>query len=402
LRAQHCDRRSDRQQEAGRQMVEAEARARSDWQRRRRRLVGRGEGVGVEVQFDRRIDLGEQAQQVPRVPPDPGHVLEERERVDPDREHLVAVDRPPPLPPHPGGQGAGEVAREVAEERQGDGEPPCHDRESVHQRRTRDRTHARCTIAAMDAVRVARDGPVAVLEMARPETGNALDGALVEALVEALTALPGSGARAAVLSGAGRHFSTGANLSELAPDAPLADRLADARRLGDLYATLLRCPLLTVAAVVMARLGGGFGLAAACDLHQLPDARPQFSGPAWLLALISVFLPRRVVGTRLAQLFFDPSPLGAAAAQAVGLVDEVADDPLTAARTRARSIAGRVSPSALAETKRLLLDQALPDLDERLAHAARVNAEQRADPECRRGVAAFLATRTFPDWLDDD
>ena len=257
----------------------------------------------------------------------------------------------------------------------------------------------------MDAVRVARDGPVAVLEMARPETGNALDSALVEALGAALAALPGSGARAAVLTGAGRHFSTGANLTELAADAPLADRLADARRLGNLYATLLRCPLLTVAAVHGAAYGGGFGLAAACDLViGAPDAKLQFSELrlGFVPALISVFLPRRVVGARLAQLFFDPSPLGAAAAQAVGLVDEVADDPLATACTRARSIAGRVSPSALAETKRLLLDQALPDLDERLAHAARVNAKQRADPECRRGVAAFLATRTFPDWLDDD
>jgi methylglutaconyl-CoA hydratase len=190
----------------------------------------------------------------------------------------------------------------------------------------------------MDAVRVARDGPVAVLEMARPETGNALDGALVEALVEALAALPGSGARAAVLSGAGRHFSTGANLSELAPDAPLADRLADARRLGDLYATLLRCPLLTVAAVHGAAYGGGFGLAAACDLViAAPDARLQFSELrlGFVPALISVFLPRRVVGTRLAQLFFDPSPLGAAAAQAVGLVDEVADDPRRGLHPRA-------------------------------------------------------------------
>jgi methylglutaconyl-CoA hydratase len=257
----------------------------------------------------------------------------------------------------------------------------------------------------MDAVRVARDGPVAVLEMARPETGNALDATLVEALGSALATLPGSGARAAVLTGAGRHFSTGANLAELAADAPLPERLADARRLGDLYAAVLRCPLLTVAAVHGAAYGGGLGLAAACDLViAAPAAKLQFSELrlGFVPALISVFLPRRVVVARLARMFFDPAPLAAAAAQAVGLVDEVAADPLAEALARARSIAARVSPSALAATKRLLLDQALPDLDERLAHAARVNAEQRGDPECRRGVATFLATRAFPAWLDDD
>jgi len=69
----------------------------------------------------------------------------------------------------------------------------------------------------MEAVRVTREGPVAVLELARPETGNALDRALVAALSAPLAALPASGARAAVLTGSGRHFSTGANLAELAP-----------------------------------------------------------------------------------------------------------------------------------------------------------------------------------------
>jgi methylglutaconyl-CoA hydratase len=257
----------------------------------------------------------------------------------------------------------------------------------------------------MDAVRVARDGPVAVLELTRPETGNALDGALVEAIAAGLATLPGSGARAAVLTGAGRHFSTGANLAELAADAPFPERLADTRRLGDLYAALLRCPLLTVAAVRGAAYGGGLGLAAACDLViAAPDAKLQFSELrlGFVPALISVFLPRRVPVARLARLFFDPSPLDGDAARATGLVDEVTDDPLAAARALARSIAARVSPSALAQTKRLLLDLTLPNLDERFAHAARVNAEQRADPQCLRGVAAFLATRTFRDWLEDD
>jgi methylglutaconyl-CoA hydratase len=150
--------------------------------------------------------------------------------------------------------------------------------------------------------------------------------------------------------------------------------------------------------------GGGLGLAAACDLViAAPDAKLQFSELrlGFVPALISVLLPRRVAPARLARLFFDPAPLGGDAARAAGLIDEVADDPFAEALARARSIVGRVSPSALARTKRLLLDQALPDLDERFAHAARANAEQRADPECRRGVAAFLATRTFPDWLEN-
>ncbi len=255
----------------------------------------------------------------------------------------------------------------------------------------------------MPLVNVKQDGPIVTVELARPERGNALSNALVAELAAALAEVPGAGARALILAGAGRHFCTGADLAELAAtaDAPEADRIADALGLGRVYAAILRCPLLTVAAVQGAAFGGGMGLAAACDLVVAgEDARIQFSEArlGFVPALISAFLPRRVPPARLAALFVDPEPLGPEAARGWGLVDEIAADPRTAAEWRAAEASRKVSADAVAETKRLLLELVLPDLDERLARAATVNARQRAHPECRRGLAAFLETRTFPDW----
>ncbi len=257
----------------------------------------------------------------------------------------------------------------------------------------------------MDPVNIAVDGPLASLELTRPETGNALEAALVEGLTLALARVSDDGARAVVLHGAGNHFCSGANLDELAAlaEAPHDERLADAKRLAELYAALLRCPLLTIAAVRGAAYGGGLGLAAACDVViASPDARLQFSEVrlGFVPALISVFLPRRLPLARLAHLFLDPEPLDATAAHAVGLVDEIAADPLARAHERALAFAAKSASGAVAETKRLLLANSLPNLGDQLAHAAQVNAEQRIHPECRRGVAHFLANRTFPDWLE--
>ena len=259
--------------------------------------------------------------------------------------------------------------------------------------------------SAMAAVNVSRTGLVTVLELARPETGNALETALVGELHAAVTAAPASGARALVLVGAGKHFCTGANLKELAQlnEASEEERLADAARLAAAYAAILRSPLLTVAAVHGAAYGGGFGLAGACDLViAAPDARFQFSEVrlGFVPALISVFLPRRLPAARLARYFLDPEPLDAAGALAAGLVDEIAAQPRERALERALEIARKTAPSAIAETKRLLLANTLPDLDVRLAHAARVNAAQRAHPECRRGIASLLAGAGFPTWLE--
>ncbi len=258
----------------------------------------------------------------------------------------------------------------------------------------------------MPLVNTETRGALAVLELRRPEAGNALSGALVAELTAAVAAAPASGARAVVLAGAGRHFCTGADLAELAAtaDAPEDDRLADAMRLAELYAALLRCPLVTAAAVHGAAFGGGAGLAAACDFVVAgDDARFQFSEGrlGFVPALISVFLTRRIAPARLAGPFLDPEPLGAEAARALGLADEVAGDARAAAEELATRACRKVAPTAAAETKRLELELTLPELDRRLALAARANARQRASAECRRGLARFLATKRFPDWLEE-
>jgi len=257
----------------------------------------------------------------------------------------------------------------------------------------------------MPSVNVLRHDAVTVLELARPQTGNALAAELVADLSSALATAAERGVRALVLTGSGKHFCTGADLRELAAgvETPAEQQAGDAARLAAVYTALLRCPLLTVAAVRGAAYGGGAGLAAACDLVIAgPDAAFQFSELrlGFVPALITAFLARRVVPATLARLYFDPGPLDPESAKRVGLVDEISPDPLTTAEERALAISRKVAPSAIAESKRLLLASALPRLDQQLAEAVHANARQRVHPECRRGVAEFLEKRAFPDWLE--
>lgn len=259
----------------------------------------------------------------------------------------------------------------------------------------------------MACVSVSQHGVVTVLTLNRPESGNALNMNLVKELLAIVTDAGRGAARAFVLAGAGAHFCAGADLEELAAsaDAPEQERLRQATVLGDLYGALLHCPLFTVAAVHGAAFGGGAGLAAACDLViAAPDARFQFSEVrlGFVPALVAALLPRRVPPPHLARMLLDPAPLAAGAAQLAGLVDELDPEPDATAIRRATEIARKAAPSAVAETKRLLLDFTLPQLDQHLAAAARLNARQRVHPECRRGVAHFRAQRSFPAWTEAD
>lgn len=256
-----------------------------------------------------------------------------------------------------------------------------------------------------------RDGPVTTLTLNDPDRANPLSGPLADALVAALgRASNDHRVRAVVLTGAGRHFSAGADLAALeriAGGGDAAANLEDSRRLERLFAAVIGHPQLTVAAVRGAAIAGGCGLATACDLV-VADRSARFAYTevkiGFIPALVSTFLTRRVTGCVARRLFLDPEMLDADRAAHIGLVDEVVEDgaAVEQARRLALSICRKASPAAIAATKRFLNDAVYPGWREALARAAEANALQRNHPECRLGVRTFLEHKRTPDWLDED
>ncbi len=256
-----------------------------------------------------------------------------------------------------------------------------------------------------DLVLKHRQGPLLTLTLSDPKRANPLSPELAaELTADLLTAAAQPEVRAVILTGAGRHFSAGADLAaleELAEGGNPAANQADSERLERLYAAVIGHPKLTVAAVTGAAVAGGCGLATACDLVVAePDSRFCYTEVkiGFIPALVSTFLSRRVSGNGVRRLLLDPEMLGAEQAMAIGLVDEIADDSLARAAEWAREICRKASPAALAATKKLLNDTVGLGWREALTVAAKANVSQRTHPECRHGVRTFLEHKTTPDW----
>ena len=240
----------------------------------------------------------------------------------------------------------------------------------------------------MQAVRSERDGPLLSIVLARPERRNAFDATVIGELAEAFAAV--GDARVVVLRGDGPSFSAGADLEWMRASVELSheENVADAERLRALLEAIDGCPAPVVARVHGHALGGGAGLVAASDIAiAAPDAVFGFTETVLGLvpAVISPFVRARM-GHAARRYFVTAERFDAGRALAIGLVDEVADDPDAAVQAAVAAVLAG-GPEAVRDAKLL----ARGGIEGRATSEA--IARRRASAEGQEGVRAVLERR---------
>ena len=245
---------------------------------------------------------------------------------------------------------------------------------------------------------------VRLLTLNRPEVRNALSLELREALFDALEqAETDDTVRALVLTGSGKVFCAGIDLSELQSlrERSTEENRADSAALARLLERLYTFPKPVVAALNGHAIAGGAGLASVCDIVVMAQSAKLGYTEArigFVAALVGVFLVRQVGEKHARDLLLSARLVTANEALAVGLVNrvEAEDEVLDVALALAGQLAEN-APSSLALTKSLLA--ALPGmgLQEGLRYAVEVNALARTTDDLKEGVAAFLEKRE-PSW----
>ena len=238
---------------------------------------------------------------------------------------------------------------------------------------------------------------VARLTLNRPEKRNALNDAVIAGIKQGLKkAAADERVRAVVLSGAGKDFCSGADLSALQKiaGASVAENSEDARALLELFSLIRQLPIPVVAAVTGRALAGGCGLATACDLV-LASASARFGYPevkiGFVPAMVMAILRRNVSEKRAFELITRGAEISADQAREFGLVNQVFAD-----ESFADDVAGYVSEfekmsrSAISLTKTLLYQMDGMSFPEALETGADVNVIARLTDDCQRNIAKFL------------
>jgi len=171
------------------------------------------------------------------------------------------------------------------------------------------------------------DAGTVTLRLTRPERGNALGAALVDAL---RTALDRCAARpdvhTVILRAEGKDFCTGFDLSDLehSTGAELLQRFV---RLELMLQSLAHLPVRTVAAVQGRAVGAGADLVAACDVRlATPDATLRFPGAQFGIVLGLRRLAQRVGVEHARRIVTCGETLDATRARDLGLISDIAND----------------------------------------------------------------------------
>jgi methylglutaconyl-CoA hydratase len=245
-------------------------------------------------------------------------------------------------------------------------------------------------------IRIETAGAVLRVTLNRPEKRNAIDERMIAELRAAFEK-PSEEAevRVVLIAGEGVDFCAGMDLGAMveSADQGALEFLESARRLAGLYRALRDHPKPVVAAVHGRALGGGCGLAMACDAILAAESAT-FGFPevniGFVPAIVMSLLRRSVGEKRAFDLLASAEPVGAQEAHDLGMITRVYPDSGFDASVAAYAAAlAAKSASAMGLTKKLLYAIDGMSFDTALDAGTHVNAIARTTADARRGFDQF-------------
>jgi 2-(1,2-epoxy-1,2-dihydrophenyl)acetyl-CoA isomerase len=249
----------------------------------------------------------------------------------------------------------------------------------------------------MAEVETQREGAVLTITLNRPDVLNAFNAAMHQALGEALEEAADASVRAVVLTGAGRGFCVGQDLTEFRESAgDIGDRLRGNYHPNVLAIRRLEKPV--IAAVNGAAAGAGLSFACACDLRIAADSAsfvPAFINIGLVPDSGGTYFITHVLGyARAFEWMTSGRKLTAAEAHQWGLVSEVVESDALAARAAEVAAEYAVRPTrGVGMSKRLFAQAFENTLEEQLELEAELQTAATRTNDFKEGVAAFLEKR---------
>ncbi|WP_078381569.1 enoyl-CoA hydratase [Sutcliffiella halmapala] len=248
----------------------------------------------------------------------------------------------------------------------------------------------------MKTVKVTRQGKVAIVELNRPQSLNALNVEMLTVLAEELTKLAKDDSEVVVLRGSGNVFSAGGDIKMMVQEdeGNFEDVMDD---ISTIITTLYTMPKITISALHGAAAGLGLSLALASDfvvahsstklamnfikIGLIPDGGGHF------------FMEKRLGEAKAKQVIWEGKTISSQAALEMGLVDRLVVDNMEEAITKQVKALLQAPLQAMLETKAIYTKTSLPHLQQILELEKNAQRRMRESDDHKEGIRAFLEKR---------
>lgn len=249
-----------------------------------------------------------------------------------------------------------------------------------------------------EAVLYVVENNIATITMNRPKSLNSMNDGLIDGLHAALDkAVADAEVRAIVLTGNGKAFCAGGDLSYLNGLNGTAEKKSFIAKVGDVAKRITTIEKPVIAWVNGVTAGAGVNLMLACDLIYA-SSKARFGESFAKVGLIPdcgglYFLPKAIGVHKAKELMFTGDLIDAPTAKDLGMLNHVCEDPEL--KDKVYEMAARLAasaPLAIGLTKKYLNNTALT-LDEVLAIEETTQALLMGTDDCKEGIAAFYEKR---------
>jgi enoyl-CoA hydratase/carnithine racemase len=257
----------------------------------------------------------------------------------------------------------------------------------------------------MARVQVTYENHIAQVRLTRADKMNAVDQEMIDAIIAAGREVAASDARVAVISGEGRAFCAGIDITGLSgmmgkePADVLMPRShgeGTTNQWQEVAMAWARLEIPVIAAIHGVCFGAGIQLALGCDIRiAAPGTKFAVMEMKWGIVPDMggmVLLPKLVRSDVLRRLTYTAAPVESDQAERWGLITEIAEDPLASALSLAEMIAGK-SPSAIRAAKRLIEIAESAPAEEVLLAESRLQSDLIGKPEQMEVIAAEMQKR---------
>ncbi|TFV93324.1 enoyl-CoA hydratase/isomerase family protein [Algoriphagus kandeliae] len=254
-------------------------------------------------------------------------------------------------------------------------------------------------------IRLEKSNRIGKITLNRPEKRNAMSTELVEGMLGALGELESDEeVKVVIIAAEGKAFCAGADLAYLQQMQNFTpeENLVDSRRLMSLFDRIYNFPKPVIAQVQGHALAGGCGLVTVCDFaFTVPDALFGYTEVkiGFIPALVSIFLQEQIGAAKTQELLLSGELISAQKAAELGIVTAVTELEFLEKEVQefTQKLIENNSGHAMTTTKALLRSLHQEERQKKLEEAAVLNAKSRSNPDCVRGISAFL-NKEKPSW----